>query len=225
MINQLKSIGMRKASPSVRSGYAEGPGRRRARGACLPDQQTSSSAAVQHGHTLGAAGGAGVSEGISRIAAPDAYPVDGRGVAYSMAFFSAKHLGEGQYYLMTIVDKAGQPLDGGDLSPEVPTNARSGCTVRNRLRSRNACADPRLAWSSRSSHTPGLRRSRSSVESTSAEGADGKDSNWSRRILAASSKAVPCTDRKTVFDKGSCRHQITRGPPQAIRDGAAATPS
>jgi hypothetical protein len=35
----------------------------------------------------------------------DAYPVDGRGVSYSMAYFSAKHLGEGQFYLMSIVDK------------------------------------------------------------------------------------------------------------------------
>src|SRR5206468_7721647 len=29
---------------------------------------------------------------------PDAYPVDGRGVTYSMAYFSAKHLGAGQFY-------------------------------------------------------------------------------------------------------------------------------
>ena len=42
----------------------------------------------------------------------DAYPVDARGVAYSFAFFSSKHLGKGQFYLMTITDGAGQPLDG-----------------------------------------------------------------------------------------------------------------
>ena len=29
------------------------------------------------------------------FAKPDAYPVDGRAVSYSMAFFSAKHLGDG----------------------------------------------------------------------------------------------------------------------------------
>ena len=45
---------------------------------------------------------------MSNFAARDAYPVDGRGIVYSMAFFSAKHLGEGRYYLMTIVDKAGR---------------------------------------------------------------------------------------------------------------------
>ena len=43
---------------------------------------------------------------------PDAYPVDARGVAYSFAFFSSKHLGKGQFYLMTIADGDGQPLDG-----------------------------------------------------------------------------------------------------------------
>jgi hypothetical protein len=34
------------------------------------------------------------------------------GLAYSYAYFSAKHLGEGQCYLMTIKDKDGNGLDG-----------------------------------------------------------------------------------------------------------------
>jgi hypothetical protein len=54
----------------------------------------------------------------------NAYPVDGRAVSYSMAYFSAKHLGEGQFYLMTIVDKKGQPFDGGSTYRlTVPPNA------------------------------------------------------------------------------------------------------
>ena len=67
----------------------------------------------------------GVSEGMmTGFANPDAYPVDGRGVAYSMAFFSAKHLGAGQYYLMTIRDKDRKPLDGnGTYRLNVPANA------------------------------------------------------------------------------------------------------
>ena len=36
----------------------------------------------------------------SQFANPDSYPVDGRGVTYTMAFFSTKHSGIGQYYLM-----------------------------------------------------------------------------------------------------------------------------
>lgn len=67
----------------------------------------------------------GVSEAMmTNFANPDAYAVDGRGVAYSMAFFSAKHLGAGQYYLMTIRDKDRKPLDGnGTYRLNVPANA------------------------------------------------------------------------------------------------------
>jgi hypothetical protein len=54
---------------------------------------------------------------------PDAYPVDGRGVTYSYAYFSPKHLGQGQFYLVTIVDREGMPLDGGGTYRlEVPAN-------------------------------------------------------------------------------------------------------
>jgi len=55
-----------------------------------------------------------VVEGMqTHFANAETYAVDGRGVSYSMAYFSAKHLGEGQYYLMTIVDKDGDAFDGG----------------------------------------------------------------------------------------------------------------
>ena len=61
---------------------------------------------------------------MTNFAKPDAYPVEGRGVGYSMAYFSAKHLGTGQFYLMTIVDKDGQALDGGSTYRlTVPANA------------------------------------------------------------------------------------------------------
>ena len=47
-----------------------------------------------------------------RIQQPDSDPVDDRAVTYSWAFFSAKQLGTGQFYLMTINDKNGDPFDG-----------------------------------------------------------------------------------------------------------------
>jgi hypothetical protein len=51
--------------------------------------------------------------GLSTMFAdPDSYPIDGRAVYFSVAYFTAKHLGAGQFYLMTINDKAGQPFDG-----------------------------------------------------------------------------------------------------------------
>jgi hypothetical protein len=46
------------------------------------------------------------------FADPNAYPVGDRAVIYSMGYFSAKHLGAGQFYLMAIRDRDGQPLDG-----------------------------------------------------------------------------------------------------------------
>jgi hypothetical protein len=55
---------------------------------------------------------------------PDSYPVDARGTAYTLAFFSAKHVGESQYYLLTGKDKDGKPLDGKhSYRLHVPTNA------------------------------------------------------------------------------------------------------
>jgi len=56
-----------------------------------------------------------VLEGLmSNFANPDTYAVDGRGVAYAFAFFSAKHLGAGQFYLMATKNRAGAALDGGN---------------------------------------------------------------------------------------------------------------
>ena len=49
---------------------------------------------------------------MSSYTDPDTYPVDNRGVAYSLAFFSAKHLGAGQFYLMALEDGRGNKLDG-----------------------------------------------------------------------------------------------------------------
>ena len=46
---------------------------------------------------------------------PDVYPTDSRGITYSYAFFSAKHMGAGQYYLMTIEDRQGLPFDGASV--------------------------------------------------------------------------------------------------------------
>ncbi|WP_084800837.1 DUF1254 domain-containing protein [Bradyrhizobium sp. Tv2a-2] len=55
---------------------------------------------------------------------PDSYPLDSRGLVFTFAFFSPKHLGEGQFYLMTIKDKDGDHFDGGKTYRlTVPANA------------------------------------------------------------------------------------------------------
>jgi hypothetical protein len=91
---------------------------------------------------------------------PDSYPVDNRGTCYSIAFFSAKHLGESQYYLMNFSDSEGKPLEGRfNYRMNVPANAPVkqywSVTVYNRETHtfiRNS------KWLGRSSQTPGLQK-------------------------------------------------------------------
>ena len=66
-----------------------------------------------------------VIEGLStHFANPNSYPVDSRGRGYAMGFFSPKHLGAGQFCLMTITDKEGKDFDGGSTYRlNVPANA------------------------------------------------------------------------------------------------------
>ena len=125
----------------------------------------------------------GVSEGMmTNFAEPNAYPVDGRGVAYSMAYFSAKHLGAGQYYLMTIVDKNGRPFDGAaNYRLTVPANAPVKLYWSATAYDRETHALIRnLSPSSRSSNTPGLQKNvDDSVDIYFGPKApEGKQSNW-----------------------------------------------
>src|SRR6478736_2785177 len=93
--------------------------------------------------------------GISEI-----YPTDNRAVCYMIAFFSAKHLGESQYYLMQIADKNGSELDGNTsykvhVPANVPVKQYWSMTVYNRETHtfiRNS------KWNGRSSQTPGLQK-------------------------------------------------------------------
>ena len=113
---------------------------------------------------------------------PDAYPTDARGLAYSYAFFSAKHLGEGQFYLMTIKDKEGNGFDGArtyrlHVPPNVPVKLYWSATAYDRA-THALIRD--LKWSSRSSNTPGLQKNPdASVDLYFAPKAPaGKESNW-----------------------------------------------
>jgi hypothetical protein len=116
------------------------------------------------------------------FAKPDAYPVDGRGVTYSMAYFSAKHLGEGQFYLMAIVDRDGHPLNGGatyrlTVPPNAPVTLYWSATAYDRA-THSLIRDQK--WSSRASTTPGLQKNDDgSVDIYFGSKAPaGKESNW-----------------------------------------------
>ena len=71
------------------------------------------------------------------FADPNSYPVDDRGVIFSFAFFTPKHLGQGQFYLMTIKDKDGEAFHGGDtyrliVPPNAPVNQYWSATAYDR---------------------------------------------------------------------------------------------
>lgn len=68
---------------------------------------------------------------------PDEYPLDLRGMVYTLAFVGIKRLGAGQFYLLDIADKDGQPLDGAKsyrltVPPDVPVEQYWSATVYDR---------------------------------------------------------------------------------------------
>jgi hypothetical protein len=81
----------------------------------------------------------GVAEGMAGffMKDPNAYLVDGRGLAYSYAYFSPKHPGAGQFYLISIRDKDGNFLDCNktyrlNVPAHAPVNQYWSATVYNR---------------------------------------------------------------------------------------------
>jgi hypothetical protein len=90
---------------------------------------------------------------------PNSYPIDGRGVAYYFAYFSPKHMGAGQFYLITIRDKAGDFLEGGktyrlSVPAHAPVKQYWSATVYDR-ETHALIRDARVL--SRSSQTEGLQ--------------------------------------------------------------------
>jgi hypothetical protein len=102
-----------------------------------------------------------VAEGQATFfAKPDVYPIDDRGLTYSYGFIGIKHLGAGQYYLMTIKDKEGRAFDGRNTYRlTVPANAPVkqywSATAYDRATHALIRNQPR---SSRSSQNPDLQK-------------------------------------------------------------------
>jgi hypothetical protein len=94
------------------------------------------------------------------FANPDKYPVDDRGVAYSLAFFSPKHRGAAQFYLMTFTDNQGHGFDGGgSYRLTVPASAPVKQYWSAAAYDRDTHSLIReMKWASRSSQTPNLQK-------------------------------------------------------------------
>lgn len=121
-------------------------------------------------------------EVMSNYADSNSYPTDGRAAAYSIAYFSAKHLGAGQYYLMTIKDKDGNAFHGSKsyrlhLPPDVPIKLYWSITMYDR---QTHAFIKDMPYFSRASTTPGLQKNADgSVDLYFGEKApEGKDANW-----------------------------------------------
>jgi len=113
---------------------------------------------------------------------PDSYPIDSRGTAYTIGFFSSKRLGAGQFYLMTFNDKTGQGLTGDNtyrlnVPANAPVNQYWSATAYDRA---THGLIREMKWASRSSQTPGLTKNTDgSVDIYFAPKApEGRESNW-----------------------------------------------
>ena len=113
---------------------------------------------------------------------PNAYPFDGRGLVFTFAFFTPKHLGKGQFYLMTVKDKDGQNFDGSKsyrltVPANAPVNQYWSATVYDRATHGLIRDMPR---SGRGSQSQGLQKNPDgSVDIYFGPKAPpGKDSNW-----------------------------------------------
>jgi hypothetical protein len=124
-----------------------------------------------------------VVEGLqTNYANPNNYPVDGRGLTYSYGFFSAKHLGAGQYYLMAIKDKDGQPFEGAstyklNVPANPPVTQYWSATVYDRA---THAFIRNMPYSNRSSQTPGIQKNADGSVDVyfAAKAPAGKESNW-----------------------------------------------
>jgi hypothetical protein len=164
MIDQLKSIGIEKGKPFDPDPETRDVLRAAAREAQAwleAKYETAYSEPFFAGSRWAFPVSSAVSEGQATFfAKPDVYPVDARGLTYTYGFIGIKHLGAGQYYLMTIKDKEGAVLDGGSTYRlTVPANAPVrqywSATAYNRATHALIRNQPR---SSRSSQNPDLRK-------------------------------------------------------------------
>jgi hypothetical protein len=99
-----------------------------------------------------------------------------------MAYFSAKHIGAGQFYLMAIRDKDGRPFDGSatyrlSVPPKAPVRLYWSATAYDRVTHALIRDTPR---SSRASNSPGIKADADgAVELWFAPKApDDQEANW-----------------------------------------------
>jgi hypothetical protein len=185
MIDQLRSIGIEKGKPFKPDQSMQevlNQAAREAHAWLVARYEASLSPYYEGGHWA-RPGSRELFEGQATFfAQPDVYPVDIRGVTFSYAYFTPKHVGAGSSYLLTIADKDGRLLDGAaTYRLTVPANAPVRQYWSATVYDRATHAPIRNArWPSRSSQTPGLQKNADgSVDIYFGPKAPaGKESNW-----------------------------------------------
>lgn len=113
---------------------------------------------------------------------PDRYPVDARGMTYTYAFVGIKRLGTGQFYLVALKDKDGNPFDGGKtyrltVPPNPPVRQYWSLTAYDRVTHALIRDMPRASRSSQISEIQ--KNTDGSVDVFFGPSAPpGKDKNW-----------------------------------------------
>ena len=186
MIDQLTSIGIEKGkpfSPDPRTRDVLNDAAGEAHAWLVARYEASFSSSYYEGGRWALPGSRELLDGQATFfAKPDIYPVDARGVTFSYAYFTPKHLGAGSSYLLTIADKDGRPLDGGTTYRlAVPANAPVRQYWSATVYDRATHAPIRNArWPSRSSQTPGLHENADGSVDVyfGPKAPEGKESNW-----------------------------------------------
>jgi hypothetical protein len=149
-----------------------------------------------------------VIEGLATFfGVPDKYPVDDRGVAFTLGFFSAKRLGAGQFYRMTLKHKDGQNLQGGgtyhlNVPANVPVTRYWSATVYD---GDTHALIRNMQWPSRSSQTQGLQKNSDGSVNLyfGPKAPPGKESNWVPTSADGKFEVLfrLCGPEKALFDK------------------------
>jgi hypothetical protein len=127
MIDQLRSLGIEKGKPFVPDQKMRGildAGAKEAH-ALLSQQYDAGFPVINEGISWFPAARADVVKAVQTgYADVNEYPVDARGVTYTLGFTGIKRIGTAQFYLMTSKDKDGNAFDGaGTYRLTVPANA------------------------------------------------------------------------------------------------------
>jgi hypothetical protein len=113
---------------------------------------------------------------------PNAYPVDARGVTYTLGYTGIKRLGTAQYYLMVAKDRDGQDFDGNvTYRLTVPANAPVKQYWSATVYDRETHALVRnMPSASRASISPGIQNNADGSVDVyfGPKAPEGKDANW-----------------------------------------------